>query len=566
MRAGFELVKPTRATTFGSAAWMAARDLRRPYICERGNGPFLGFYAHMGGKGLELIRVFGNEPGHLLTVAPTRSGKGRCHIVPNLLSWPHSAVVLDVKGENYDLTAGWRARELGQKVVRFAPFAPGGARWNPLDWIVALRTRPEAEADLHDAVTFLVELMFTPPASQGARDPFWQNTAKAVVRGIVLHVVTATALAPADGESHLVRARTLAEVRRLLTLPPDAFQKLVVTMGGNKHPSVRECAQVIVTTKDSQRQWVGVLTEAIDQTAIWSYKRVADATATSDFSFAKAREDTTVYLCIPPEHLNQYRAMLRVLTGCAMRELKESWSGDRDQPPVLMVLDEFPQLHHMQPIEDALAYIAGYGVKLWFFVQDLGQFEQHYPKTWRSFVANCGVRAFFGVSDYETAKLVSDMTGQSTVHNETRGVSESRSQSKAYSESESHAETVSESRGGSSGGANWSSGTSSTDTRTTGVTDTYGVTVGSNLSVTHVGRPLATPDEVMRLNAFEQIIFLKGEPPIRAWMLPYDKSKQLVLRLLPVPLLGQTAGAKPPPRRTPEKVAEPVRNPADLEI
>jgi type IV secretion system protein VirD4 len=205
-------------------------------------------------------------------------------------------------------------------------------------------------------------------------------------------------------------------------------------------------------------------------------------------------------------------------------------------------------------------------VKLWFFVQDLGQFEQHYPKTWRSFVANCGVRAFFGVSDYETAKLVSDMTGQSTVHNETRGVSASRSQSKAYSDSTSHAETVSESRGGSSGGANWSSGTSSTDTRTTGVTDTYGVTVGSNLSVTHVGRPLATPDEVMRLNAFEQIIFLKGEPPIRAWMLPYDKNKQLALRLLPVPLLGQTAEAKAPPKRPREKVAEPVRNPADLEL
>jgi type IV secretion system protein VirD4 len=549
---------------------MSAKDLRRPSISERGDGPFLGFYAHMSAKGLELIRVFGNEPGHLLTVAPTRSGKGRCHIVPNLLSWPHSAVVLDVKGENYELTAGWRASELGQKVVRFAPFSPGGARWNPLDWIVALRTKPEAEADLHDAVTFLVELMFTPAAGSGARDPFWQNTAKAVVRGIVLHVCTATALAPPDGESHLVRARTLAEVRRLLTLPPTDFEKLVVTMGGGKHPSARECAQVIVTTMASQRQWVGVLTEAIDQTAIWSYNRVATATAVSDFSFAKAREDTTIYLCIPPEHLSQYRAMLRVLVGCAMRELKESWSGEREQPPVLMVLDEFPQLHHMQPIEDALAYIAGYGVKLWFFVQDLGQFEQHYPKTWRSFVANCGVRAFFGVSDYETAKLVSDMTGQSTVHNETRGVSESRSQSKAYSESTSQAETVSQSHGGSTGpgggSSNWSSGTSSTKTRTTGVTDTYGVTVGSNLSVTHVGRPLATPDEVMRLNAFEQIVFMKGEPPIRAWLLPYDKSKQLALRLLPVPRLGQTAGPSARPKRKPEKVADPVRNPGDLEL
>jgi type IV secretion system protein VirD4 len=332
----------------------------------------------------------------------------------------------------------------------------------------------------------------------------------------------------------------MAEVRRLLTLQGGVikteagtvagpFIKLVGEMIKSKSDWVNECANIIGTTQGSERQWVGVLTEAIDQLAVWSYDRIKAATQTSDFHFEDVRENTTIYICIPPDHISAYRAFLRVVVGCAMRELKTSYSGDRDEKPVLMVLDEFPLLHHMQPIEDSLAYIAGYGVKLWFFVQDIGQFQQHYPSTWRSFIANCGVRTFFGVSDYETAKLVSDMTGQSTVASETRGVNENRTEAEAFGKSQH---------------SGWS-GPHASSGDATSYTKTFSTSVGSSLSVTYVGRPLVMPDEVMRLHAFEQIIFIKGELPIRAWMLPYDANKMMASRLLPPPKPGALPPARP---------------------
>ena len=564
MRRGFELLKPSRPTTFGSASWMEAHDFRRPRISARGVGPFIGYHVHLGTRGRELFGIYATDPGHLLTVAPTRSGKGVSQIVTNLLTWQGSAIVLDVKGENYDLTAEWRKNKLGQKVYRFAPFSDG-SRWNPLDSIVALVGHPDAMAEMQDAVALLIELMFVPPPG-GSRDPFWQNSAKQLVQGILMHVCTAefVVISPeVSVKAWNVQERTMAEVRRLLTLPPPDFLKLLNEMRWSSHSWVVECSNTTATTMASEKQWVGVLTEAIDQTAVWGYERVKRATATSDFSFAAARNDTTIYLCIPPEHIHAYRTLLRVLTGCAMRDLKDSFDGDKSRLPVLMILDEFPQLQYIKPIEDSLAYIAGYGVKLWFFIQDLGQFQHHYPTTWRTFIANCGVRCFFGVSDFDTAKLVSDMSGQSTVMNVTTGESTSRSQTKSTTEGVSSTKGGNSSSssgaggGSSSSGSSWSTGTSSS------LSESFGITVGSSRSTTHVARALITPGEVMCLNEREQIIFIRGERPIRAWQLRYYEHHEMEERAAALPSFRDTW--TPPPLGA-TKAQEHPRDPETINL
>src|SRR5665811_442801 len=107
------------------------------------------------------------------------------------------------------------------------------------------------------------------------------------------------------------------------------------------------------------------------------------------------------------------------MIGFAMRELINSYkeSKEQDNPPILFILDEFPQLAYMRPIEEALLYLAGYDVRLWFFVQDISQLQLHYKNSWRTFFSNTSTQCFFGVSDIATANLVSEMAGMQTIRN-----------------------------------------------------------------------------------------------------------------------------------------------------
>ena len=163
--------------------------------------------------------------------------------------------------------------------------------------------------------------------------------------------------------------------------------------------------------------------------------------------------------------------------GCALRELKDSHSkaNDNDKPPVLFILDEFPQLGYMRPIEEALAYIAGYGVRLWLFVQDIAQLRLHYKNSWPTFIANTDTKCFFGVNDIETANWVSEILGATTVDDFTY----------------------------TSGSSNTTSGYGNTS-----------YTNSSSSTTTHVARRLMTPDEIMKMPSHKQIILINGLNPI----------------------------------------------------
>ncbi len=189
------------SASHGSAQWGTGEALAG----ER--GLLLGRSEH------HALRLDGQ--GHVLTVAPTRSGKGVSCVIPNLLDYPGSVLVTDPKGENYAVTARWRGAQ-GHVVHALDPFdvVGGTASYNPMDLI------DSASADVADDARLLADMLILPEGREGEQ-AFWNEEARALLTGLILHVA---ASAPPE-------LRTLTHVRRLLTLAPDSAQQLLADMG-----------------------------------------------------------------------------------------------------------------------------------------------------------------------------------------------------------------------------------------------------------------------------------------------------------------------------------------------
>ena len=558
-----DLLKPHIPNTFGTAGWMTKAEALERDLNQRGEGaklcPYVGALPDMeranagpttiyarradqliqGARRTENIR---EGSGHLITFAPTRAGKGTGQIIPNLLTWKGSTLVVDVKGENYKCSAGHRKKNLKQNVIRFAPFETQSERWNP---IMSIRANPDAEKQTpeeEEDVRYLTNLLIAPSGSEN--DKFWENSAKNFLEGLLLHV----RIGPLHKRSELdlsepeeecqLTERSMREVRRLLTLNKEAFELLLTAMQASTRTIVSQAGATMEKLLEGEgRTGTSILSVALEQTSVWAYSRLQNVTykegglegaepAPNDFEFSDLRDgSTSLYIIIPPEYLAEYRTVLRVLTGVAMRQLRSSYKGEaKERPPVLFLLDEFPQLAYMQPIEEALLYLAGYGVRFWFFVQDLGQLQLHYPKTWRTFMANTGTQCFYGVSDIQTANLVSEMAGTATVLNRSFGANVSRSETEGGSESRTT---------GRSGGSSWGGGGSSSNSgwnnsTTIGANWSHTEGAGENVNAAFVGRRIIMPDEVMRLHDEAQIVFMKGVSPIKAMKPPYYRVDEYI--------------------------------------
>lgn len=570
-------IKPYSPDTFGSASFMTRLEAVQLKLSERGEGnklcPYVGGLVDGSGAGDTATMIYARGAsyvsgqswselregsGHLLTVAPTRAGKGTGQIVPNLLRWAGSCIVVDVKGENYKLSAGFRKHELKQRVIRFAPFEIQSEIWNP---IMSIRIDPGSKGPSpqeEEDARYLVNLIVTP--SGNSNDRFWENSARNFLEGLILHVRTgklvSRSAASEEGRDCEIRERSMREVRRLLTLEERPFTDLLREMAKSPRPVVHQAARTMLRLiKGEGRTGTSVLAVCLEQTAVWAYERVHQVTykpsdndddlepAKNDFDFQDLRDGlTSLYLIIPPEYLSEYRSILRVLIGTAMRELRRSHNEDsKKKPPVLFLLDEFPQLGYMQPIEQALLYIAGYNVRFWFFVQDMSQLQLHYPDSWRTFMANTGTQCFFGVSDIATANLVSEMAGTTTVENRSIGANVGRQESEGGADTKTTGTSETSGRGGADGWF-WGGPSNWSKSDTTNSSEAYTTNWQTSLSVGHstqvgwVGRRLITPDEVMRMHDEEQLVFMKGLKPIRAAKMPYYKNRDL----------AQLAQIKPP--------------------
>jgi len=453
--APLRLRRANHAAPFGSARWMDRKAVRR---MTAGAGLVVGREDRPGGQ---LLRYDG--PAHLITIAPTRSGKGVGAIIPNLLTADRSVLVIDPKGENAAVT--WHARSRFGPVHVLDPFAITGlpaAAFNPLD-----RIDPSGIDAAEDAA-LLAEALVTDPPHQVA-DAHWNEEAKALLTGLILFA--AAAEDPAR--------RSLTTVRELLTLPVDRFDQLLAAMQDSRAAGglVARAANRHLTKSD--REASGVLSSAQRHTHFLDSPRMAAVMGRCDFAFAdlKARTET-VFLVLPPDRLGTYSRWLRLMVAQAMTDLARA--ALQPPAPVLFLLDEFAALGRLEPVERAMGLMAGYGVQLWPILQDLHQLRATYGPHAGTFLSNAGLVQVFNVNDSETADWVSRGLGEATEAYETG------------------------SRGRTRQWRHLAAGSSNTGT-------------AGHL----VRRALLTPDEVRRLPSDQEILFQAGAPPVRARKLRY---------------------------------------------
>lgn len=411
----------------------------------------------------KLMRYDG--PAHLLTLAPTRAGKGVGTVIPNLLTVPRSVLVIDPKGENAKIAG--EARKRFGAVHILDPFGVTGlpaSAYNPLG-----RLSPESLDLGEDAASLAEALVMDPPGQQS--EAHWNEEAKALLSGLIMFAV-----AHEDADR-----KTLATVREYLTLPPEKFRALLELMQDSVAAGGLIARAANRFLGKSDREAASVMSSAQRHTHFLDSPRIVVATARSDFQFSALRHDlTSIFLVLPPNRLDAYSRWLRLLVAQALqdiaRDAEAAQAGsERLKQPALFLLDEFAALGRLEAVERAMGLMAGYGLQLWPILQDMSQLKDLYGARANTFVANAGVLQCFGVNDFETAKWLSQSMGKETIGYQT----------------ESH-------RPG--------------DIATT----TQHITA----------RDLMTPDEIMQIDPSVQLLRVQGKPVIIARKLRYFADKE----------------------------------------
>ena len=379
---------------------------------------FIGSHPHwgytpgkvfLGALGERLIGV--TDDRHMMTIAGSRAGKGVSTIIPNLLEYPGSILVIDPKGENARLTKNRRASGssagsagLGQDVFVLDPFGVSGhvsSSFNPLSMIDT-----EADTAVDDAA-LVAEALVIQEEGPGRH---FSAAARNLLRGLILQVCS----------DEPPERRNLLRVRQLLTLDDKGFKLLLGVMQTNPSCNgvIARAANSMATKSDNERS--GVISTAIEQTDFLDSPPLGRCLAHSDFSLTDLkRKPTTVYLCLPAGRMATHSRWLRIIINLAV-EAMEREPGIPPNP-VLFLMDEFAVLDHLSSIEKAAGQIAGFGVKLWPILQDLSQLKSIYKERWETFMGNAGLLQFFGNNDLTTLQYLAQRLGKSTILQVSKG-------------------------------------------------------------------------------------------------------------------------------------------------
>jgi type IV secretion system protein VirD4 len=469
-------------TTYGSARW-ASKDEVADAGLLKPTGVFLGRH------GVDYLRHDG--PEHVMAFAPTRSGKGVGLVVPTLLAWPGSAVIHDIKGENWQLTAGWRARF--SHCLLFNPTDTRSAAYNPL---LEVRRGQHEVRDVQNIADILVD-----PEGALERRNHWEKTSHALLVGAILHVLYAEA------------DKTLRGVANFLSDPARAFETTLHAMMTTPHlrdaphPVVASAAREVLNKSENERS--GVLSTAMSFLGLYRDPTVAAVTSRCDWRIADlidAEHPVSLYLVVPPSDISRTKPLIRLLLNQIGRRLTESLDGSDGiarQHRLLLMLDEFPALGRLDFFESALAFMASYGLRAFLIAQSLNQIDKAYGPN-HAILDNCHVRIAFATNDERTAKRISDALGTATELRAQRNYAGHRL-------------------------APW---------------------LGHLMvSRQETARPLVTPGEVMQLPPDQELVMVSGHAPIRATKLRYYEDQNFTVRVVAPPALADGGyGDSPPPR------------------
>jgi type IV secretion system protein VirD4 len=396
----------------GSARWADKNDLKASGLIGNAEGVYVGAWTDRRGT-VHYLRH--NGPEHVLTYAPTRSGKGVGLVIPTLLSWKHSAVITDLKGELWELTAGWRKEHAKNKVLRFEPTAAcDGLRWNPMDEI---RIGTEHEVgDVQNLTTVIVD-----PDGKGL-ESHWQKTSQALLVGVILH-----ALYKAREEG---TPATLPAVDALLAYPNRDVTELWMEMlryghvNGENHPVVGAAAR---DQLDRPHEEAGsVLSTAKSYLSLYRDPVVGRNVSSSDFRIKDLMnhdDPVSLYVVTQPNDKARLRPLVRVMLNMIVRMLADNLEFENGEPKatcrhrLLAMLDEFPTLGKLEILQESLAFLAAYGIKFYLICQDINQLksrETGYGAD-ETITSNCHVQNAYPPNRVETAEHLSKLTGQTTV-------------------------------------------------------------------------------------------------------------------------------------------------------
>lgn len=449
-------------TTYGSARWATLKDMRQHKLL-RPDGVFLGRY-----RGSYLRHA---GPEHVMAFAPTRSGKGVGLVVPTLLSWTGSAVIHDIKGENWTLTSGWRSTF--SECIRFDPTDARSPRYNPL---LEVRRGAREVRDAQNIADILVD-----PEGSLERRSHWEKTGHALLVGVILHVLYAEEDKTLAGCAKFLSDpdRTFAATLRLMMATPH--------LGDRSHPVVAQAARELQNKSENERS--GVLSTALSFLSLYRDPVVAEVTSVSDWTvegLVMGERPMSLYLACPPSDVSRTKPLMRLVLNQIARRLTEQ-EPDLSRRKLLLMLDEFPALGRLDFFETALAFMAGYGVRAFLVAQSLNQIEKAYGPN-NAILDNCHVRVAFATNDERTAKRISEALGTKT---------ELRSQ-KNYT---GHRLSP------------W--------------------LPHMMVSRQETQRALMTPGEIMQLPATDEIVMVSGAPPVRARKLRYFEDGNFMARVVP---------------------------------
>ena len=385
----------------------------RDYNEDIDDGVFLGFAA-TAGPGLPEEPIWFNGEGALVTVAPPGAGKGQSHIIPNLLTYRGPSIVLDIKGENHAITHEWRSQSIGP-VFKFAPFDEDSNCYNPLDFM-----DHKDPAKIWDDARLAATMLMVQPENPD----FWEKRALDLLTGIIA-LVKLTCL---PQEQNMQTVLDLLHPRIAPpTTPPeerqDELRDLIDMMQAAPIEALRRIGNTIQSTPEKQRE--GIFDTVRSHLGIWQSSRIANITHRSDwlpedfwrhdgFDERHLPRWRTLYISIPVGKVRAHASILRVIIGQHIRGLISAAPSQKQRkeehiPPVLLLIDEMPQLGYMEPIREAIEVGRSYGLRMWMFTQSVGQLRSSY-KDADGLMEMCHVQCFMN-PDFDLAKRISDRLG-----------------------------------------------------------------------------------------------------------------------------------------------------------
>lgn len=529
----------------GTAHFATTADVRNTGLIPRKDGGatagvYCGAYTDpKTGRGYYLRH---DGPEHICALAPTRSGKGVGLVIPTLLSWPHSVFVLDRKGENYAITAGWRSTHAGNVVLRFDPAEPGNScSWNPLAEIRFGRRYQVSDAQN-------IALMVVDDDGKGLGGNHFRTAAYELLVGLILHALYKGQVMDRlpglhdlagmlTGVGDFAAPETENDLAENADGDPKALSGLFAEMRDVKLPAGDVAREARVVIAGVGRRMLGtparelgsIISTANNALSLYRDPIIGENTTRVDFTVSDLMNHVrpvSLYSIMTPRNAERLRPLNRLLLTQIVLGLADKMEFDKGRAKaahrhrLLLMLDEFPTLGRLDVFESALAYIAGYGLKAYIITQDVQQLYKAYTNN-ESIISNCHVRVAYAPNKVESAEWMSKMTGQSTVVKEQVSTSGKR----------------------------------------------FGMVLEQvSRSYQEVQRPLMTPDEIMRLpgpvkdasdritKPGEMLVFVAGNPVIRGQQILYFND----------PTFAARSKIAPPPQS--EIVREGFRLPPAAEI